>query len=60
MKLDKIPEIILNDIRSRGWSDEEIQGFTAKQAFNEFCYWHGLLGWGDNLWDTVHKLKEAE
>ncbi len=56
MKLDDIPDDILDDVRSRGLSDEDIVNATPKEIFNEYCNWNGLIHWGNRLWNVVMTL----
>ena len=59
MNIDKIPDYILKDLREN-CSDDEIKGCSAEYLFNEYCMWHGLLGWGDSLILTLDTLRAAE
>jgi hypothetical protein len=45
-------------LQSRGWSDEHIVKMDPARAFDEFCEWHGLIGWGSTLrriYQDAHK-----
>lgn len=59
MKIESIPSEILADLRERGLSDAEIACASPKDAFSEWCNWHGLSGWGGTIWRVVEKMKEA-
>ena len=58
--LSKIPEHFLEDVRNRGYTNEDIQEMDALVFFYEYCQWQGLLGWGDTLFNLVELLKKAE
>lgn len=59
MDINKIPAHILKDLRER-CSDEEIKGCSAEYLFDEYCMWHGLIGWGGSLITTLDALRDAE
>lgn len=60
MKLEKIRDDVLEDVRERGFSDEQIEAMDGETLFNEYCMWNGLIGYGFSLWNIVLDLKEAE
>lgn len=47
---------VLSALRERGHSDESIERMSPKEAFEEYCQWHGLINWSHTLWDTVNSL----
>ena len=60
MKIEDIPETVLEAARERGFSDAAIAQMPIKRLFNEFCNWHGLINWGYNLFNLVEALQKAE
>lgn len=52
-----LPANVLEALHNRGLSDEEIAELTPAEAFSEFCYWHGLLNWGNELWSVMTNLQ---
>ena len=60
MDVSKIPTRILADIRERGHSDAEVASMSPREAFAEYCNWHGLIGWGGDLWGVVESLNKAD
>lgn len=60
MKLDDIDTGLLIALRDRGWTDYSIERMTAAKAFDEFCEWHGLVGWGPQLRSAMRNLERAE
>lgn len=61
MELKDIPEDVLNAVRKRNiFDDDQISEMDAKQLFHEYCNWHGLINWGDRLWETMEELRELE
>ena len=60
MNIGKIPSHILEDLRSRGLSDEEIGNACPERLFTEFCNWNGLTGWGGTLITTLDELRAAD
>jgi hypothetical protein len=55
-----IPAGVLNALRKRERTDEQIAAMSPREVFNEYCTWHGLIGWGDELYDAAAKLREQE
>jgi hypothetical protein len=60
MKLGEIPEHVLEDVRKRGHSDGDIERMSAVDLFDEYCRWNGLIGFGDDLFETAVELYELE
>lgn len=58
MKLEDIPEDVLENCRERGHSDEDIELMSPRQLFVEYCEWEGLISWGNKLWNIVSKLNK--
>ena len=56
----KLPDYIVSALRSRDWADEEIDDMSPDKAFDEFCEWHGLIGWGLTLRGTLNHLRRAD
>lgn len=59
MKLDKIPEHILSDLRER-MSDGEIERSSPEECFHQYCHWHGLIDWGHSLVRVLDQLRNSE
>jgi hypothetical protein len=41
----------------RGHSVEKIQAMTPSERFEEFCSWHGLIGWAGTLEETLRECR---
>lgn len=52
-----LPANLLDALHKRGHADEQIAEMTPAEAFDEFCNWHGLSGWGGELWSLMGKLQ---
>ncbi len=50
MDLEKMPARLLDALRKRGHSDGKIAKMDGSEAFSEYCMWHGLIGWGPDLY----------
>lgn len=50
-------EKVYADLREQGHSDEEIDAMPWEKAFDSYCTWHGLIGWGNTLRRTMEVLK---
>lgn len=48
-----IPDQIFDACQDRGISLDRINSMTPKERFVEYCQWHGLINWGNTLWDLV-------
>lgn len=53
MDLQHIPKHVLEDVRERGNSDSQIEKMNPKEVFTEYCSWHGIINWGDALYDLA-------
>ncbi len=60
MKIESIPNRVVEAVRSRGFSDEEIAKMTARHLFKEHLEWDGLTGWGYDLYELAHRLAVTE
>lgn len=60
LDINQIPSNVIHDLLSRGHDHETIAQMTPAEAFDEYCSWHGLIGWGDTLRETIKALEEAE
>jgi len=56
----KLPVGVLAALRNRERSDTAIADMTLREIFNEYCTWHGLVGWGDDLWQTAAALRDLD
>lgn len=61
------PEDVVNACYHRGYRrnhggapDEfDLDSLTAKEAFLEYCGWHGLAHKGEELWNFAHQMSGA-
>ena len=56
----KIPANVLAALRNREYSDDAIAGMSVREIFDEYCTWHGLIGWGDDLWSAAGALRALD
>ncbi len=56
--ITKIPPSVREALKSREISDADIAVMTPREAFVEYCNWHGFIGWGDGLWKNVMDLSK--
>lgn len=54
--LAKLNPAVKSALASRGYSDEKIGLMSPREAFVEYCEWHGLINWGDTLWEQAKGL----
>ena len=58
LEVRSLPADVRDALINRGHRyDDEI---TTAEAFDEFCSWHGLIGWGPHLRATMASLVELE
>jgi len=60
LNLDEIPCWIIDSLKKRNISEDDIREMTARRAFSEYCRWNNLGDWGYNLFDAVEALQKAE
>ncbi|MFM0608666.1 hypothetical protein PQR05_29470 [Paraburkholderia sediminicola] len=60
MNIPETPANVLAALRKRGHDDEAIAAMSPQFAFSEYCDWHGLIGWGDELWNTAKNLLDGK
>lgn len=57
--LSKLPTDALSDVAKRGHTYAEIERMTPEMFFDEYCRWHGLIGWGDTLLRIADAIRSA-
>ncbi len=59
IQIAKLSPRILEDLRSRGHSDADIQNMSPENAFDEFVEWQGLRSYGPLLRKVIKTIEEA-
>lgn len=59
MKIKSINDRTLEALHNRRLTDEEIEAMSGEDLLGEFCRWHGLIGWADELISTLDNLRAA-
>lgn len=59
MKLNKLDSSTLSALRKRGHPDAMIETFSAELAFDEWCEWNALRGFGPTLRRVMKECKAA-
>lgn len=57
LNVKSLPPEVLSALKERELSDAEIALLSPREAFDEYCNWHGLIHWGDRLWGVVEGLQ---
>ena len=57
--LANIDPDVLDALRHRGHGENGIARMSPDEAFDEFCMWHGLVGWGPTLRRVMRNLAQA-
>lgn len=57
MRVRDIDAEVIDACRRRDLTDSEIESLSSRNLFYEYCEWHGLTGWGYELWRLVHSLE---
>jgi len=67
LDLERLPPFILANLRERlglegddPSKDETIALYSFEEAFEEYCNWHGLIGWSRTLAIVMSSIKNAE
>lgn len=58
--LSRLNPAVRSALINRGHSEEEILRMSPREAFVEYCEWHGLIRWGDSLWENAKHLMTME
>ncbi len=57
------PKLLTDDMRDaltgRGHTIEKIAAMSPELAFEEYCDWHGLIGWGSTLIEVLDAARAA-
>lgn len=53
MDVNKWNPAVLSALRARGHEDKDIAIMSTREAFEEYCTWHGLVNWGSTLWEQA-------
>jgi hypothetical protein len=59
MSIDNMPSNVVHALREAGYSGEEINDMSGREAFDAFCTWHGMINWGGTLWKAAIDLYEG-
>lgn len=60
LDIKRLNPAVLSALRERGHTDKDITFMSPREAFEEYCTWHGLVNWGDTLWDRAKELMELQ
>ncbi len=59
MLVENLSDDMRDALQQRGLSDAFIEGSGPEQLFDEYCNWHGLIGWGPRLIRALDELRSA-
>ena len=51
-----LPAAVRSALDERGVEDSD--PLSPKECFEEYCNWHGIIGW--NLWELMKQCEAAE
>ena len=60
INLTQLDEDVLEALRNRGHSSEQIEQMNWDEVFDEYCEWRGLLRWGNTLRRVMTNAKNAQ
>lgn len=60
LDVNKLPPSVRSALRERGHTDTDVAFMSPREAFDEYCTWHGLVRWGDTLWENAKALMAFE
>lgn len=49
LNIQVLPETILNDLKERGHTIEDIQNMSPSEAFKEYLEWNGIINWASHI-----------
>lgn len=53
------PERLIDVLKQRGWTADEIADMPPDKAFEEYCNWYGLTNWGRDLIDIYRSINQS-
>lgn len=56
MDVNALKPAMRDALRERGHNDQAIALMSPREAFDEYCTWHGIIRWGDTLWEQAAAL----
>lgn len=56
----KLSKPVLEALHERGHSDEDIRQMSEATAFEEYCHWHGFLGWAPSILNAIDSIRSAK
>ncbi len=59
MKINRIPQAVLNACSNLEMSDAEIERLSPKELLAAYLQWEGIIGYDHVLWDIVTKLQHG-
>jgi len=57
--IKKLPRDVVHALKQRRHTEFQIEALTPEQIFDEYCQWHGLLGWGETLRGVLDSARKA-
>jgi len=60
LDISKVPPSALTDVAKRGHTYAEIERMSPETFFDEYCRWHGLIGWGPTLWELAENVRNSK
>ena len=59
MKTEILIDDVMESLKERGHTEDEISKMSPEKAFDEYCNWHGLIGWGEPLRFVMANIQSA-
>lgn len=56
---EQLAPTVIEALRERGHTDTEISAMSANEAFEEWCSWHGFLGWSSSIRIALDNIRGA-
>ncbi len=60
ININSIPERIINDLHSRGHSNQDIENSTPARLFSEYLAWNGFYGWAEDFTEALDSLRASQ
>lgn len=55
----KLAKPVLEALHERGHTDKMIAQLSEADAFEEYCQWHGFLGWAPSILNAIDSIRGA-
>ena len=55
--MNNLPDHVIEALRERELSDDDISRMDAEALFDEYCSWYGIIGFSEMLIEALDSLR---